>query len=84
MYVFWGIFKTVCFCNLVLPNLMKTSGLIATLVLPKLPMIGCRTARKLIRHFGSAEAIFQHIGRENTKSFNAIAAVFKRPETKHI
>ena len=63
---------------------MKTSELIATLVLPKLPKIGCRTARKLIRHFGSAEAVFQHIGRENTKSFNAIAAVFKRPETKHI
>ena len=63
---------------------MKTSELIATLVLPKLPKIGCRTARKLIRHFGSAEAVFQRIGRENTKPFNSIAAVFKHPEAKHI
>ena len=61
---------------------MKTSELIATLVLPKLPKIGCRTARKLIRHFGSAEAVFQRIGRENTKPFNSIAAVFKHPEAK--
>ena len=63
---------------------MKTSELIATLVLPKLPKVGCRTARKLIRHFGSAEAVFQRIGRENTKLFNSVAAVFKRPEAKHI
>ena len=38
---------------------MKTSELIATLLLPKLPKMGCRTARRLIRHFGSAEAVFQ-------------------------
>ena len=63
---------------------MKTTELIATLVLPKLPKVGCRTARKLIRHFGSAEAVFQRIGRENTKLFNSVAAVFKRPEAKHI
>ena len=37
---------------------METSELIATLVLPKLPKIGCRTIRKLIRHFGSAETVF--------------------------
>ena len=61
---------------------MSTAELIATLVLPKLPKIGCRTARRLIRHFGSAEAVFQRIGRENTKPFNRIAALFIRPEAK--
>jgi DNA processing protein len=84
MYIFWWIFKTIRFCNLVVPNLMKTTELIATLVLPKLPKIGCSTARKLIRHFGSAEAVFQRIGRENSKPFNNIAAVFKRPEAKQL
>ena len=63
---------------------MKTTELIATLVLPKLPKIGCSTARKLIRHFGSAEAVFRRIGRENSKPFNNIAAVFKRPEAKQL
>jgi DNA processing protein len=82
MYIFWWIIKTIDFCNLVLPNLMNTTELIATLVLPKLPKIGCRTARRLIRHFGSAEAVFQRIGRENTKPFNRIAALFIRPEAK--
>ena len=61
---------------------MKTTELIATLVLPKLPKIGCRTARKLILHFGSAEAVFQRIGRENTKPFNRIATLFNPPEAK--
>ena len=63
---------------------MKKSELIATLVLPKLPKIGCRTARKLIRHFGSAEAVFQHIGCENTKSFNSVAAVFKSAQAQQV
>ena len=63
---------------------MKTSELIAALVLPKLPKIGCRTARKLIHHFGSAEAIFQRIGPENTKSFNSIAAVFKSAQAQQV
>ena len=61
---------------------MKRTELIATLVLLKLPKIGCRTARKLIRHFGSGEAVFQRIGRGNTKPFNSVTAVFKRPEAK--
>jgi DNA processing protein len=84
MYIFWWILKTINFCNLVLPNLMKTSELIATLVLPKLPKIGCHTARKLIRHFGSAEAVFQRIGRENSKPFNSIAAVFKSAKAQQV
>ena len=84
MYIFWWILKTIGFCNLVLPNLMKTSELIATLVLPKLPKIGCRTAQKLIRHFGNAEAVFQRIALENTKSFISIAAVFKSAKAQQV
>ena len=63
---------------------MKTTELIATLVLPKLPKIGCRTARKLIRHFGSAEAVFQRIGSENSKPFSSIAAVFKSAKIQQV
>lgn len=84
MYIFWWIFKAIRFCNLVAPNHINTTELIAALVLPKLPKIGCSTARKLIRHFESAETVFQRIGRENSKPFNSIAPVFKRPEAKQL
>lgn len=84
MYIFWWIFKTIRFCNLVVPNHITTTELIAALVLPKIPKIGCSTARKLIRHFESAEAVFQRIGRENSKPYNSIAPVFKRPEAKQL
>ena len=84
MYIFWWIFKTIRFCNLVVPNHITTTELIAALVLPKIPKIGCSTARKLIRHFESAEAVFQRIGRENSKPYNSIAPIFKRPEAKQL
>ena len=83
MYIFWWILKTIDFCNLVLPNLMKTSELMPPLYCPNFPS-GCRTARKLNRHFGSAEAFFQRIGRENTKSFNSVAAVFKSAHARQV
>ncbi len=63
---------------------MKTTELIATITLPKLPKIGCRTARKLIRHFGSATAVFEDINRTNAKPFASLAAIFKRPEVKQL
>lgn len=60
--------------------LMKHAELIATLALPKLPNIGCATARKLIHHFGSAEEVFAQVPRTNNKKWKSIARVF--PQAK--
>ncbi len=56
---------------------MTHSELIATLALTRLPRIGCVTARKLIRYFGSATAVFEEIHRTNQASFKTLIPVFK-------
>lgn len=61
---------------------MEKTELIATLALPKMPKVGCITARKLIRHFGSAAAVFENIKHTNESPYQSISKVFKGPE-KH-
>jgi len=63
---------------------MEKAELIATLALPKLPKIGCLTARKLIRHFGSATAVFDNITHTHQSQFKAVSKGFKQPEKHHI
>ena len=62
-------------------NLMSSYELAATLALPKLPRIGCTTARKLIRHFGSALEVFQRIDQSNNSRWKALKTIFTKPET---
>jgi len=63
---------------------MKKTDLIATLALPKMPQIGCITARKLIRHFGNASAVFENVIHARESQFQAVANVFRRTEKHHI
>lgn len=63
---------------------MKNTELIATLALPKLSKIGCITARKLIRHFGSATDVFERLPRTNEKKWESLKKIFGQPETKAI
>lgn len=63
---------------------MTHSELVATLALTRLPKIGCITARKLIRYFGSATAVFEEIHRTNNVSFQALIPVFKSSNVQPI
>jgi len=63
---------------------MKHAELIATLALPKLAHVGCITARKLIRHFGSAEMVFDRIPRTNEKKWKSLVKVFAQPEVEKV
>ena len=55
---------------------MEKRELIATLALPKMPKVGCKTARKLIRHFGNAAAVFEKIEHTTQSQFETISNVF--------
>lgn len=68
------------FCIFVAPSLMKKAELIATLALPKLPQIGYITAKKLIRHFGSASTVFDEIPRTDKNKWVTLSRVFNRAE----
>lgn len=61
---------------------MKNTELIATLALPKLSKIGCITARKLIRYFGSAAAVFENIAHSDASKFQTLSKVFGKTETQ--
>ncbi len=63
---------------------MEKKELIATLALPKMPKIGCITARKLIRHFGTASAVFDKIGHTNQSQFESISKIFRCAEKDQI
>jgi len=63
---------------------MKNTELIATLALPKLSKIGCITARKLIRHFGSATDVFERLPRTKEKKWEPLKKIFEQPETKTV
>jgi len=62
---------------------MKKTELIATLALPKMPRIGYTTARKLIRHFGNASAVYENIVHARESQFQAVANVFRGTEKHH-
>ena len=63
---------------------MEKTELIATLALPKMPKVGCKTARKLIRHFGNAAAVFEKIEHTTQSQFETLSKVFRRPEKNDI
>ena len=63
---------------------MEKRELIATLALPKMPKVGCKTARKLIRHFGNAAAVFEKIEHTTQSQFETISKLFRRSETQNI
>ena len=64
--------------------LWKERELIATLALPKMPKVRCKTARKLIRHFGNAAAVFEKIEHTTQSQFETISKLFRRSETQNI
>lgn len=63
---------------------MNKAELIATLALPKLPKVGCITARKLIRHFGSALTVFEKIRNTSDDKWKSLAKVFAQAETRMV
>lgn len=57
---------------------MTDAELVATLALTKLPKVGCITARKLIRYFGSAQAVFDKIHATANPYSKTISNAFKQ------
>ena len=49
-----------------------------------MPKVGCKTARKLIRHFGNAAAVFEKIEHTTQSQFETISKLFRRSETQNI